>query len=59
MDFAVRSSIDRSTTVGVLLNLIIIFILLAGLIMIIRRSASASGQAFSFGKSRARFQMEA
>lgn len=59
VDFAVKSSIDRSTTVGVLLNLIIIFILLAGLIMIIRRSAGASGQAFSFGKSKARFQMEA
>ncbi|MGF1542884.1 MAG: ATP-dependent zinc metalloprotease FtsH [Pleurocapsa sp.] len=59
VDFAVKSSIDRSTTIGVLLNLIIIFILLAGLIMIIRRSANASGQAFSFGKSKARFQMEA
>jgi cell division protease FtsH len=59
VDFAVESSIDRSTTVGVLLNLFIIFILLAGLIAIVRRSASASGQAFSFGKSKARFQMEA
>ncbi len=59
VDFAVKSSIDRSTTVSVLLNLIIVFILLAGLIMIIRRSASASGQAFNFGKSKARFQMEA
>jgi cell division protease FtsH len=59
IEFSLESSVDRSTTVGVLLNLIIIFILLAGLVMIIRRSASASGQAFSFGKSRARFQMEA
>jgi cell division protease FtsH len=59
VDFAVKSSIDRSTTVSVLLNLFIIFVLLAGLIAIIRRSASASGQAFSFGKSKARFQMEA
>ncbi|GAB4538757.1 MAG: ATP-dependent zinc metalloprotease FtsH [Pleurocapsa sp.] len=59
IEFSKEDSIDRSTTVGVLLNLIIIFILLAGLVMIIRRSASASGQAFSFGKSKARFQMEA
>nr|WP_253274247.1 ATP-dependent zinc metalloprotease FtsH [Myxosarcina sp. GI1] len=59
IDFSVDESIDRSTAVGVLLNLAIIFVLLAGLIMIIRRSANASGQAFSFGKSRARFQMEA
>ena len=59
IDFSVKSSVDRSTTVGVLLNLLIILVLLLGLIMIIRRSANASGQAFSFGKSRARFQMEA
>ena len=59
VDFSIQTSIDRSTTVGVLLNLLIIFILLAGLIMIVRRSASASGQAFSFGKSKAKFQMEA
>jgi len=59
VDFSIKTSIDRSTTVGVLLNLLIIFILLAGLIMIVRRSANASGQAFSFGKSKAKFQMEA
>ena len=59
VEFSVTSSVDRSTSVGVLLNLVIIFILLGGLIMIIRRSANASGQAFSFGKSKARFQMEA
>nr|WP_246141542.1 ATP-dependent zinc metalloprotease FtsH [Hyella patelloides] len=55
----VRSSLDRSATASILLNLIIIFMLLGALIMIIRRSAGASGQAFSFGKSKARFQMEA
>ena len=59
VDFEITSSLDHSTTVGVIANLIIILLLLAGLVMIIRRSASASGQAFSFGKSRARFQMEA
>ena len=59
VDFEITSSLDHSTTVGVIANLIIILLLLAGLVMIIRRSASASGQAFNFGKSRARFQMEA
>ena len=59
VDFSVKESIDRSTTVGVLLNLLIILVLLAGLIMILRRSANASGQALSFGRSKAKFQMEA
>ena len=59
VDFSIRTSLDRSTTVGVLLNLLIFFVLLSGLIMIVRRSASASGQALSFGRSKAKFQMEA
>jgi cell division protease FtsH len=59
VDFSIQTSIDRSTTVGVLLNLLIFFVLISGLIMIVRRSASASGQAMSFGKSKAKFQMEA
>ena len=59
VDFRIETSLDRSTTVGVLLNLLIFFVLLSGLIMIVRRSASASGQALSFGRSKAKFQMEA
>lgn len=59
VDFRIKASIDRSTTVGVLLNLLIFFVLLSGLIMIVRRSASASGQALNFGRSKAKFQMEA
>ena len=59
VDFAIKTSVDRSTTVGILLNLLIFFVLLLGLIMIVRRSANASGQAMSFGKSKAKFQMEA
>ncbi len=58
-EFENKTSIDRSTTASILINLLVIFLLLLGLIMIIRRSANVSGQAFSFGKSRARFQMEA
>ncbi len=59
VDFAIKTSVDRSTTIGVLLNLLIFFVLILGLIMIVRRSANASGQAMSFGKSKAKFQMEA
>ena len=59
VDFSIKSSIDHSTTVGILLNLMVIFVLLSGLIMILRRSANASGQALNFGRSKAKFQMEA
>jgi cell division protease FtsH len=59
VEFSSVTSLDRSATINVLLNLLIILVLLGGLIAIIRRSANASGQAFSFGKSKARFQMEA
>jgi cell division protease FtsH len=59
VEFEVTNSADHTAAVGIIINLLIVFLLLAGLIMIIRRSANASGQAFNFGKSRARFQMEA
>ena len=59
VDFQIQESIDRSTTVGVLLNLLIFLVVLSGLIAIVRRSANASGQALSFGRSKAKFQMEA
>ncbi len=59
VDFSIKSSIDHSTTVGILLNLLVILVLLSGLIMILRRSANASGQALNFGRSKAKFQMEA
>ena len=59
VDFQIKTSLDRSTTVGVLINLLLFFVLLSGLIMIVRRSANASGQAMSFGRSKAKFQMEA
>jgi len=59
VDFSTKSSIDHSTTVGILLNMLVILVLLSGLIMILRRSANASGQALNFGRSKAKFQMEA
>ncbi len=59
IEFDIRSSPDRSTAVGLAVNLLLVVLLLTGLLMILRRSANVSGQALSFGKSRARFQMEA
>jgi cell division protease FtsH len=59
IEFDIRSSPDRSTAVGLAVNLLLVVLLLSGLLMILRRSANVSGQALSFGKSRARFQMEA
>jgi len=59
IEFGVQSTADNSTAVGLLANLFLLLLLLAGLMMILRRSSSSSGQAMNFGKSRARFQMEA
>jgi cell division protease FtsH len=60
--FEVRSTADNSALMGLLANLLLFLLLLAGLMMILRRSTNAPGgpgQALNFGKSRARFQMEA
>jgi cell division protease FtsH len=59
IDFSVKPSADHSATVGLLANLALLVIIFAVVVMVLRRSASSSGQAFSFGRSRARFQMEA
>ncbi|NEO13409.1 MAG: ATP-dependent zinc metalloprotease FtsH [Moorea sp. SIO4G2] len=55
----IKRSADNSAALGLIANLFLLLLLLAGLMMILRRSASNSGQALNFGKSRARFQMEA
>ncbi|RMF26109.1 MAG: ATP-dependent zinc metalloprotease FtsH [Cyanobacteria bacterium J083] len=59
VDYAIKPSQDTSAAAGLIVNLLLILLLLSGLMLILRKSASASGQAFNFGKSRARFQMEA
>jgi cell division protease FtsH len=59
IELEIRSSADRSAAIGLLINLFGLFLLLGIIIVILRRSAGASGQAMNFGKSRARFQMEA
>ncbi|MBZ8179242.1 ATP-dependent zinc metalloprotease FtsH [Oscillatoria salina IIICB1] len=57
--FDVKPTADSSAVLGLAANLLLLLVLLAGLIAILRRSAASSGQALNFGKSRARFQMEA
>jgi cell division protease FtsH len=59
VEFEIRPSSDRSAAIGLITNLLVLFLLLGIVVAILRRSASASGQAMNFGKSRARFQMEA
>ncbi|WP_374111852.1 ATP-dependent zinc metalloprotease FtsH [Phormidium yuhuli] len=49
---------DNSFAVGMLGQLMIIFLLIGGLMLIIRRSSQSGNNALSFGKSRARFHME-
>jgi cell division protease FtsH len=55
----IKPSPDRRAALGLVLNVLFIFLLLTGIVMLLRRSANASGQAMNFGKSRARFQMQA
>ncbi len=55
----VEETPDHSATLGFLTNFLILFLIIALLIIIVRRTANASGQALSFGKSRAKFQMDA
>ncbi|MGL5080011.1 MAG: ATP-dependent zinc metalloprotease FtsH [Microcoleaceae cyanobacterium] len=57
--YEVAPSTDNSAAMGLVVNLLVIFFILAFLLMILRRSSQASGNALNFGKSKARFQMEA
>jgi cell division protease FtsH len=59
IDFGEVSSAGNRAAVGLLINLMWILPLVALMLLFLRRSANVSNQAMSFGKSRARFQMEA
>jgi cell division protease FtsH len=59
IEYGILPTTDNSALINVLTNLLVIIVVLGLLVFIIRRSANASGQAMNFGKSRARFQMEA
>ncbi|MGC9528705.1 MAG: ATP-dependent zinc metalloprotease FtsH [Limnospira sp.] len=59
VDYEVKPSADNSAAMGLVVNILVIVVVLAFLLMILRRSTQSSGNAMNFGKSRARFQMEA
>jgi cell division protease FtsH len=59
VNFGEVSSANSRAAVGLLINLMWILPLLALMLLFLRRSTNASSQAMNFGKSRARFQMEA
>ncbi|TVP66660.1 MAG: ATP-dependent zinc metalloprotease FtsH [Nodularia sp. (in: Bacteria)] len=59
VDFGQVSSANGTIAVGLLINLLWILPLVALMLLFLRRSTNASNQAMNFGKSRARFQMEA
>ena len=54
VEFAVRPTADSEAVLNWLANLLVIGILLAALIIVVRRSSGAANQALNFGKSRAR-----
>ncbi len=59
VDLNVQPSSDGGAVTWLIGHVLVAFLLLSLLLMVLRRSSNASGQAMNFGKSRARFQMEA
>jgi cell division protease FtsH len=58
----VKNNTESSAAMGMLMQLLIVVFLIGGLLLILKRSANSPGgpgQAMNFGKSRARFQMDA
>ncbi len=59
VEFEESPSVDGTLALQILANVALVTLLLVVLIAVVRRSAKATNQAMSFGKARARFQMEA
>ena len=59
VEFEAISSENSKAAFNLLINLMWILPIVAIMLLILRRSANASSQAMNFGKTRARFQMEA
>jgi cell division protease FtsH len=59
VEFGQASSANSRAAVGLLINLMWILPLVALMLLFLRRSSNASSQAMNFGKTRARFQIEA
>ncbi len=59
VEISIQRSADKNAIFGLLGNVLLLVFVITVLSAIIRRSGGAGGQAMSFGKSRARFQMQA
>jgi cell division protease FtsH len=59
VEFSVQKSADRNAILGLLGNVLLLVLVITALSAIIRRSGGGGGQALNFGKSRARFQLQA
>jgi cell division protease FtsH len=59
VEIGVQVSADKNAIFALLGNVLLLVFVITVLSAIIRRSGAAGGQAMSFGKSRARFQMQA
>ncbi|MEL7504274.1 MAG: ATP-dependent zinc metalloprotease FtsH [Cyanobacteria bacterium J06554_6] len=59
VDYDVAKVTDNSALTSLATTSLLALILIFGLMMILRRSAGSAGNAMNFGRSKARFQMEA
>jgi len=59
LEYGYKPSADHGVLTGLAIQLFLVVILIGGLLMIFRRSANSSNQVLNFGRSRARFQMQA
>ena len=59
VELEVKPSADTTAIAWLITQTMIALLIIGALLLLLRRSANASGQAMNFGKSRARFQMEA
>jgi cell division protease FtsH len=59
VELDVQRTTDGSALAGLVFHVLLAFVAIMILLMFLRRTSNASGQAMNFGKSKARFQMEA
>ncbi|MEA5465354.1 ATP-dependent zinc metalloprotease FtsH [Leptothoe sp. PORK10 BA2] len=59
VDYEVLESSDNSALTGLAVNALLALVVVFALLMILRRSANSANGAMNFGRSRARFQMDA
>jgi cell division protease FtsH len=59
VELEVQPSPDSGTVSWMITNALLLFLVITAVVMFMRRSGNSSGQAMNFGRSRARFQMEA